>query len=88
MRPSSPLLDSVQDRFEDAETLTRDFSKHFKNSAENMSINVKLFDITFLVGQKDKLRFYGVRAILGVRSRSVFNFELRCAIGIRYFVII
>ena len=70
MRPSSPLLDSVKDLFEDDETLGKDFTKVFMNSEECLKINQKLFDVTFLVGQsKEKEKVYGIRAILGVRSR-------------------
>lgn len=72
MRPSSPLLDSVRDRFEDYDTLAKDFTKFFINSESNVSQNGHLFDVVFLVGQsKQKTRFIGVRAILGVRSRYV-----------------
>lgn len=70
MRPSSPLLDSVRDRFEEYDQLAKDFTKNFLNSEENMTANAMLFDIVFLVGQsKQKTKFLGVRAILGVRSR-------------------
>ena len=70
MRPSSPLLDSVRDRFEDYDVLAKDFSRCFLNTDENMAVNASLFDVTFLVGQsKQKVKFVGVRAILGVRSR-------------------
>ena len=72
MRPSSPLLDSVRDNFEDYDSLAKDFTKVFLNSETNISINSNLFDVTFLVGQsKQKTKFIGVRAILGVRSRLV-----------------
>lgn len=74
MRPSSPLLDSVRDRFEDYDTLAKDFTKFFINSESNVSINGHLFDVVFLVGQsKQKTKFIGVRAILGVRSRYVLK---------------
>jgi hypothetical protein len=70
MRPSSPLLDSVRDRFEDYDQLAKDFTKNFLNSEDNIATNALLFDIAFLVGQsKQKTKFLGVRAILGVRSR-------------------
>ncbi|XP_051164393.1 uncharacterized protein LOC127283500 isoform X3 [Leptopilina boulardi] len=71
MRPSSPLLDSVRDQFEDYDQLAKDFTKVFLNSAENVTLNASLFDVSFLVPghQKQKVRFIGVRAILGVRSR-------------------
>ncbi|XP_050542293.1 uncharacterized protein LOC126906077 isoform X2 [Daktulosphaira vitifoliae] len=70
MRPSSPLLDSVRDRFEDYDTLAKDFTKFFINSETNVTQNGHLFDVVFLVGQsKQKTKFIGVRAILGVRSR-------------------
>ena len=66
MRPSSPLLDSVRDQFEGYDQLAKDFSKVFLNSDPP----AMLFDVTFLVGQsKTKLKLFGVRAILGVRSR-------------------
>lgn len=70
MRPSSPLLDSVRDRFEAYDQLATDFMKNFLNTEENMATNAMLFDVVFLVGQsKQKTKFLGVRAILGVRSR-------------------
>ncbi|XP_049795002.1 rap1 GTPase-activating protein 1-like [Schistocerca nitens] len=70
MRPSSPLLDSVRDQFEDYDQLAKDFTRAFLNNEENIAINASLFDVVFLVGQsKSKTRFIGVRAILGVRSR-------------------
>ncbi|XP_066582757.1 uncharacterized protein rsh isoform X2 [Prorops nasuta] len=71
MRPSSPLLDSVRDQFEDYDQLAKDFTRVFLNSAENVSLNASLFDVSFLVPgqQKQKVRFIGVRAILAVRSR-------------------
>ncbi|KAJ8687813.1 hypothetical protein QAD02_023607, partial [Eretmocerus hayati] len=71
MRPSSPLLDSVRDQFEDYDQLAKDFTRVFLNSPDNLAINANLFDVSFLVpGQhKQKVRFIGVRAILGVRSR-------------------
>ncbi|XP_011499321.1 PREDICTED: LOW QUALITY PROTEIN: uncharacterized protein LOC105363353 [Ceratosolen solmsi marchali] len=71
MRPSSPLLDSVRDQFEDYDQLAKDFTRVFLNNAENLAINANLFDVSFLVPgqQKQKVRFIGVRAILGVRSR-------------------
>ncbi|XKL64913.1 hypothetical protein PGB90_004999 [Kerria lacca] len=70
MRPSSPLLDSVRDRFEDYDQLAKDFTKNFLNNEENVATNALLFDVVFLVGQsKQRTKFLGVRAILGVRSR-------------------
>ncbi|XP_058792517.1 uncharacterized protein LOC131664988 isoform X2 [Phymastichus coffea] len=71
MRPSSPLLDSVRDQFEDYDQLAKDFTRVFLNSPENLALNANLFDVSFLVPgqQKQKVRFIGVRAILGVRSR-------------------
>ncbi|XP_031776631.1 uncharacterized protein LOC100122885 isoform X2 [Nasonia vitripennis] len=71
MRPSSPLLDSVRDQFEDYDQLAKDFTRVFLNNAENLALNANLFDVSFLVPgqQKQKVRFIGVRAILGVRSR-------------------
>ncbi|KAH9630524.1 hypothetical protein HF086_018440 [Spodoptera exigua] len=70
MRPSSPLLDSVRDQFEDYDQLAKDFTRVFLNSELNMAQNAQLFDVVFLVGQsKQKTKFIGVRAILGVRSR-------------------
>lgn len=73
MRPSSPLLDSVRDRFEDYDQLAKDFTKVFLNSEPNITTNASLFDVVFLVGQnkQKQSRLIGVRAILGVRSRSV-----------------
>ncbi|CAG9823059.1 unnamed protein product [Phaedon cochleariae] len=70
MRPSSPLLDSVRDQFENHEHMARDFTKTFLNSEENTVTNAHLFDVVFMVGQsKQKVKLVGVRAILGVRSR-------------------
>ncbi|KAK7083981.1 hypothetical protein SK128_024955 [Halocaridina rubra] len=68
MRPSSPLLDSVRDLFEGHDQLAKDFTRAFHNS-ENQFNNM-LYDVTFMVGAgKEKSKLYGVRAILGVRSR-------------------
>ena len=68
MRPSSPLLDSVRDLFEGHDQLAKDFTRAFHNS-ENQFKNM-LYDVTFIVGTgKDKTKLFGVRAILGVRSR-------------------
>lgn len=70
MRPSSPLLDSVRDRFEDYDQLAKDFTRVFLQDEANIAVNANLFDVIFLVGQsKQKSRLIGVRAILGVRSR-------------------
>lgn len=71
MRPSSPLLDSVRDQFEDYDQLAKDFTRVFLNSSANVTLNASLFDVSFLVPgqQKQKVRFIGVRAILAVRSR-------------------
>ncbi|XP_052855870.1 uncharacterized protein LOC128264452 isoform X2 [Drosophila gunungcola] len=70
MRPSSPLLDSVRDQFEDYDQLAKDFTRVFLNEEPSCLTNSHLFDVVFLVGQsKQKARFIGVRAILGVRSR-------------------
>lgn len=70
MRPSSPLLDSVRDQFEDYDQLAKDFTRVFLNNELNAAQNAQLFDVVFLVGQsKQKTKFIGVRAILGVRSR-------------------
>jgi len=72
MRPSSPLLDSVRDQFEDYDQLAKDFTRMFVNNEENSINNASLFDVVFLVGQsKQKTKLIGVRAILGVRSRWV-----------------
>ena len=68
MRPSSPLLDSVRDLFEGHDQLAKDFTRAFHNS-ENQ-FHHQLFDVTFIVGSgREKVKLYGVRAILGVRSR-------------------
>lgn len=76
MRPSSPLLDSVRDQFEDYDQLAKDFTRVFLNLEPSCLQNAQLFDVVFLVGQsKQKARFIGVRAILGVRSR-VFQVNL------------
>lgn len=71
MRPSSPLLDSVRDQFEDYDQLAKDFTRVFLNNSANVTLNASLFDVSFLVPgqQKQKVRFIGVRAILAVRSR-------------------
>lgn len=70
MRPSSPLLDSVRDQFEDYDQLAKDFTRVFLNIEPSCLQNAQLFDIVFMVGpSKQKTRFIGVRAILGVRSR-------------------
>ncbi|XP_064555349.1 uncharacterized protein rsh isoform X2 [Drosophila montana] len=70
MRPSSPLLDSVRDQFEDYDQLAKDFTRVFLNDEPSSLTNAHLFDVVFLVGQsKQKARLIGVRAILGVRSR-------------------
>lgn len=77
MRPSSPLLDSVRDQFEDYDQLAKDFTRVFLNSEQSMLLNSHLFDVVFLVGQsKQKAKLIGVRAILGVRSR-VFQVRSR-----------
>lgn len=78
MRPSSPLLDSVRDQFEDYDQLAKDFTRVFLNLEPSCLQNAQLFDVVFLVGQsKQKARFIGVRAILGVRSRV---FQVRIAL--------
>ncbi len=72
MRPSSPLLDSVRDLFEGQDQMAKDFAKAFfmPPPAGRCPPNMGLFDVTFIVGQgKSKTKLYGVRAILGVRSR-------------------
>lgn len=51
MRPSSPLLDSVRDQFEDYDQLAKDFTRMFLNSESNTLTNAALFDVVFLVGQ-------------------------------------
>ena len=67
MRPSSPLLDSVRDMFEGYDQLAKDFSKSF---LQEDGPHKMLFDVVFHVGVgKQKVRFLGVRAIVGVRSR-------------------
>ena len=86
MRPSSPLLDSVRDQFEDYDQLAKDFTRVFLNIEPSCLTNAHLFDVTFLVGQsKQKARFIGVRAILGVRSR-VFQVSFKLY-GINIFVL-
>ncbi|XP_030767315.1 uncharacterized protein LOC115891057 isoform X1 [Sitophilus oryzae] len=70
MRPSSPLLDSVRDQFEDYDQIAKDFTRFFLNTDDNSAANSHLFDVIFMVGQsKQKIKLVGVRAILGVRSR-------------------
>lgn len=51
MRPSSPLLDSVRDQFEDYDQLAKDFTRMFLNNEANTLVNSQLFDVVFLVGQ-------------------------------------
>lgn len=51
MRPSSPLLDSVRDQFEDYDQLAKDFTRMFLNSESNTLVNSQLFDVVFMVGQ-------------------------------------
>ena len=74
MRPSSPLLDSVRDLFEGQDQMAKDFAKAFYISPEVTMLGLppptNVFDITFIVGNgRDRVKLYGVRAILGVRSR-------------------
>lgn len=61
----------------DYDQLAKDFTRVFLNLEPSCLQNAHLFDVVFLVGQsKQKARFIGVRAILGVRSRV---FQVRCA---------
>lgn len=61
----------------DYDQLAKDFTRVFLNIEPSCIQNAHLFDVVFLVGQsKQKARFIGVRAILGVRSR-VFQVGLR-----------
>ena len=54
----------------DYDQLAKDFTRVFLNLEPSCLTNAHLFDVVFLVGQsKQKARFIGVRAILGVRSR-------------------
>lgn len=86
MRPSSPLLDSVRDQFEDYDQLAKDFTRVFLNSEQSIIINAHLFDVVFLVGQtKQKAKLIGVRAILGVRSR-VFQVTWQCRRLVKHIV--
>ena len=63
-------MDSVRDLFEGQDQLAKDFTKAFTFPKDGSEPTHKLFDITFNVGQgKTKTKLYGVRAILGVRSR-------------------
>lgn len=56
--------------FSDYDQLAKDFTRVFLNLEPSCLSNAHLFDVVFLVGQsKQKVRFIGVRAILGVRSR-------------------
>jgi hypothetical protein len=56
--------------FADYDQLAKDFTRVFLNTEPSCLQNAHLFDVVFLVGQsKQKSRFIGVRAILGVRSR-------------------
>lgn len=55
---------------QDYDQLAKDFTRVFLNIEPSCLQNAHLFDVVFLVGQsKQKARFIGVRAILGVRSR-------------------
>ena len=84
MRPSSPLLDSVRDQFEGYDQLAKDFSRVFLN----VDGPTLLFDVSFQVGQgKNKIKLYGVRAILGVRSRYLF-FSLFLSLFFSFFVLV
>jgi RAP1 GTPase activating protein 1 len=57
-------------RLTDYDQLAKDFTRVFLNIEPSILSNGHLFDVVFLVGQsKQKARFIGVRAILGVRSR-------------------
>jgi RAP1 GTPase activating protein 1 len=54
----------------DYDQLAKDFTRVFLNIDPSCITNAHLFDVVFLVGQsKQKARYVGVRAILGVRSR-------------------
>jgi len=54
----------------DYDQLAKDFTKVFLNIDPSCITNAHLFDVVFLVGQsKQKSRYVGVRAILGLRSR-------------------
>jgi hypothetical protein len=54
----------------DYDQLAKDFTRVFLNIDPSCIQNAHLFDVVFLVGQtKQKARYVGVRAILGVRSR-------------------
>lgn len=56
--------------FTDYDQLAKDFTRVFLNIDPSCITNAHLFDVVFLVGQsKQKARYVGVRAILGVRSR-------------------
>lgn len=56
--------------YPDYDQLAKDFTRVFLNLEPSCLTNAHLFDVVFLVGQsKQKARFIGVRAILGVRSR-------------------
>ncbi|EDS29581.1 conserved hypothetical protein [Culex quinquefasciatus] len=65
------LGECARDQFEDYDQLAKDFTRVFLNSEPSCLQNAQLFDVVFLVGQqsKQRARFIGVRAILGVRSR-------------------
>lgn len=66
---------------QDYDQLAKDFTRVFLNIEPSCLQNAHLFDVVFLVGQsKQKARFIGVRAILGVRSRvfQVNNLALTC----------
>ena len=60
--------------FSGQDQMARDFSRAFVKTNAEMNT---LFDVTFLVGDKackSKKKLFGVRAILGVRSRVFQEF--------------
>lgn len=64
------ILPPLPSGHQDYDQLAKDFTRVFLNIEPSCLQNAHLFDVVFLVGQsKQKARFIGVRAILGVRSR-------------------
>ncbi|TRY78649.1 hypothetical protein TCAL_06617 [Tigriopus californicus] len=67
---SAPKFARMQERTRSQDQMAKDFAKAFFLPPRGGEPSPNLFDITFLVGQgKNKSKLYGVRAILGVRSR-------------------
>lgn len=73
------LISTSLSGHQDYDQLAKDFTRVFLNIEPSCLQNAHLFDVVFLVGQsKQKARFIGVRAILGVRSRVFQVNNLPC----------